>query len=455
LHALVGLVLLVAQAQGGSDRVLSAAIEIARRDHPKIDEKAVRAAVDRLAKRYRELLPEARDPADAFRLLLFEDAPFTSVAELDSAENLHIDSVLRNRKGYCLSLSVVALAVAERVGAPLHGVALPNHFLVRYDDAKTRRNLELTRKGATITDKTLLEKYGPFEQGTVYLRNLSPEEVKAYLLHNRGYVALLKKRHALAKADFEAALKIQPGIGEAHRNLGVVFGEQKKWKAAKREFIRAINIHASDTNAMINLAICRDALGEREVALQDLAVVLALDPENVRAEELQTRWTSEPTKKPRTVPVEALPEAPSGLKPGLRARYYAGMNFNRLRTERVDRVLDFDWQNSAPGPKVPRDRFSARWDGYFKAPRTATYTFFVVANDGVRLVLGDKTIIENWKSIGTSNFYGTKELHLKAGWHRIRIEHFDGMGGARLMLRIGVEGVEHPLDPAGHLFHTP
>jgi len=44
---------------------------------------------------------------------------------------------------------------------------------------------------------------------------------------------------------------------------------------------------------------------------------------------------------------------------------------------------------------------------------------------------------------------------LKAGWHPIRIEHFDGMGGARLMLRIGVEGVEHPLDPAGHLFHRP
>jgi len=347
LHALIGLVLLVAQAQGGSDRVLSAAIEIARRDHPRIDEQAVRAAVDRLAKRYRALLPKARDPADAFRQLLFEDEPFTAVGELDSAENLHIDSVLRNRKGYCLSLSVVALAVAERVGAPLHGVALPNHFLVRYDDGKTRRNLELTRKGETITDATLLEKYGPLEKGTVYLRNLRPEEVKAYLLHNRGYVALLKKRHALARADFEAALGILPGIGEAHRNLGVVFGEQKKWQEAKRAFIRAINIHASDTNAMINLAICRHALGERDIALQDLAVVLLLDPENVRAEELQTRWTSGPTKKPRTAPLEALQEAPAGLKPGLhpvpRSRATgsarAGMATSRRRGPRCTRSL--------------------------------------------------------------------------------------------------------------------
>ena len=41
------------------------------------------------------------------------------------------------------------------------------------------------------------------------------------------------------------------------------------------------------------------------------------------------------------------------------------------------------------------------------------------------------------------------------GWHEIRVEHFDGMGGARLMLRVGVTGREQPLALPDHLFHAP
>ncbi|MHC4955209.1 MAG: PA14 domain-containing protein [Planctomycetota bacterium] len=447
-----------ARAEGRTHTILDAAIEVARRDHPDLSDAAVRAEIARLARLYRELLGTATEPAaraDAFRRLMFEAEKFESVKSLDSAEHLHLDSVLRSKKGYCLSLSVVALAVAEMVGAPLFGVAMPNHFFVRYDDGKFRRNLELTRKGAALDDHKLREQVGKLEKDTVYLRNLKPDEVTAYLLHNRGYVALLRKRHALAKADFEAAIKIQPGIGEAHRNLGVVLGEQKSWKEAKRAFIRAINLNARDVNALVNLAICRHALGERDSALQDLEVALALDSEHARATELRDRWRAEKEAPTTKAGAAALPAAPKGLKPGLRARYYAGMKFERLRTERVDRELDFDWQNAAPGPKVPRDRFSARWDGYFKAPRDGVYTFFLVANDGVRLFLGGKKLMENWKNMGLSNWYGTQDVHLAAGWHPIKIEHFDGMGGARMMLRIGLEGREQPLEPKEHLFHVP
>ena len=456
MRILIGLVLLAAAVQGGSDSILDAALEVARRDHPAVPEAEVRALIQAGAQRYRSLLKAGLDPASAMQLLIFKEMKLQSVAELDSADNLHLDSVLKGRKGYCLSLSVIALAVAERADAPFFGVALPNHFLIRYDNGvNPRRNLEMTRNGAAISDEQLQKRYGSFEKGSVYLRNLRPAEVKAYLLHNRGYVALLKKRYKAARADFEAAIRIQPGIGEAHRNLGVLFGEQKKWVEAKKEFIAAINIHAADLDAMINLAIARHALGERVEALQDLAVVLAMDPERTRAEELRDRWLAEQQGKPKIDSAEALPQAPEGLKPGLHARYYAGMKFNLLRAERIDKELDFDWRNAAPHPKLPRDRFSARWDGYFKAPRSGVYTFFVAANDGVRLFLGGRTLIENWKNMGTTNHYATREVRLEAGWHAIRVEHFDGMGGARLMVRVGVEGVEHPLDPATHLFHKP
>ena len=423
--------------------VLDSALEVARRDHPELEERKVRAEIDRLARRYRELVGDAKEPAaraDAFRRLLFIEEKFESVADLESADHLHLDSVLRTKKGYCLSLSVVALAVAEAVGAPLYGVAMPNHFLVRYDDGKFRRNLELTRKGATV------ELVG-VPEGSVYGKNLRPADVRAYLLHNRGYVALLGKKRDVAQADFEAATKLQPGFGEAHRNLGVVWGERREWGRAKKAFIRAIAINPRDVTALVNLAICRWELGDRQAALQDLEMVLALDPDRARAKSLRRRWTA-PVEQ-----AEPLPDPPKELTPGLRGRYYVGTKFNRLGVERVDKTIDFDWQNSAPVKEVPRDRFSIRWDGYFKAPKSGTYTFFVVANDGVRLVLGGKTLVDDWRGRGTRNLFARKAVALKAGWHPIRIEHFDLMGGARLLLRVGVEGRAQTLDLSRHLFH--
>ena len=83
------------------DTILEIALEVARRDHLSLakasERDLVRAEIARLAGRYRELTAAAKKPAeraDAFRRLLFEIAKFESVNELDSAEHLHIDTVL-------------------------------------------------------------------------------------------------------------------------------------------------------------------------------------------------------------------------------------------------------------------------------------------------------------------------------------------------------------------------
>ena len=121
--------------------------------------------------------------------------------------------------------------------------------------------------------------------------------------------------------------------------------------------------------------------------------------------------------------------------------------------ERIDATIDFDWKNRAPAPGVPADRFSVRWDGFLKAPRSGTYTFFLAANDGSRLEIGNDLLLQNWRNMGYENWYGSKDVKLAAGWHKIRIEHYDARGGARIILRIGLEGRKDPLPLNKHLFH--
>ncbi len=442
--------------------VLEMAIEVARADHPRIDAEACRAQIDAFARRYRQLAPAgapAEQRAEAFVTLLFDELHFEVDSTLESPEALHVDSVLARRRGYCLSLSVVALAIAEQVSEPLHGVAMPNHFFVRFDDGDSRRNIELTRRGIEVDDDELRQSLGDFLlDDSLYLRNLEPAQLHAVLLHNRGFVALEQGRSDAALADFTRAAAELPGLPEVHRNLGVLYGERKQWKPAIAAFERALELHPGDVDALVNLALSRHATGDLPTALEEIKVALVLDPTRARAAELLAQWqlelgTGSSRDHMRSHGVRPLDDPPPDLRPGLRARYYRGTEFQDQLVERIDRGLDFDWGRSRPVSGVPRDRFSVRWDGWFKAPRSGDYTLFVVANDGVRFVFDGKVALENWRDVGYTSWTGSGDAHLLAGWHRLRIEYYDDSDNARLFAMISAEGDEYPLDLDQHLFH--
>jgi regulator of sirC expression with transglutaminase-like and TPR domain len=424
-----------------------AAVTLAAREHPGLDVVRVRGEIERLAVRWRARV--ARDPtpagrADAFRAVLFEDGRFEAVRELDTPETLCIDSVLRNRRGYCLSLSLVALLVAERVGAPLHGVAAPNHFLVRYDDGRFRRSLELTRRGATVEEDALRALVGEAAPGAAYLRNLSRREVRAALLHNHGFVALQQGRREAARADLEAAVRALPGLPEAHRNLGVWLGQGRRWPESIAAFRRALALHPGDLEARINLALSLREDGRGEEALAQVEEVLRRDPARERARKLREEWRGR---------AAGGGERPAGaVQPGLLGRYFRGTAHEEAVAERVDADLDFEW-SGRPAPRVPPDGFSVRWEGWLSLPDAGTWTFFVIANDGVRIAVDGRKVLEDWEERGRDSFMGSAEAELGAGWHRLRVEFFDSGGPSRLWIRLGREGAARPLPLAAHLFH--
>ncbi len=434
----------------GAASLLDACIEMARADHPDLDADQVRTRIERLVARYADLCQggDAAARTDAMRELLFDDRGFTSVESLDSIETLHVDSVLAARRGYCLSLSAIALIVAEAASVPFHGVAAPNHFFVRYDDGEDRENLEMTRRGAAFSESEARALLGEFDDdGGVYLRNLTREEVATIILHNRGYVAMIEKRRDAAERDLRAVIRRMPNLPEAHRNLGVLLGEQERWDEAIAACDEALRLFPGDVDAMLNRALCRHASGRFDAAIEDLKLVQAIAPGHPRARRLLDEFA-----RPRDP--ESKREAPKVLEPGLLGRYYNDPRFRSLVLERVDREVDFDWQNGSPGGGVPRDRFSVQWSGYLKVDVEDLYTFFVVANDGARLELDGKVIAENWKDMGYENWYGTADAALSSGYHPIRIDYFDERGGARILLRVGREGAEKPIDLRSALFHV-
>src|ERR1700687_5394113 len=67
---------------------------------------------------------------------LFRHGGFCGNAdEYNDPRNSLLSSVLERRAGIPITLSILLMEVARRVGLPLAGVGLPGHFVVRFPDA--------------------------------------------------------------------------------------------------------------------------------------------------------------------------------------------------------------------------------------------------------------------------------------------------------------------------------
>ena len=99
------------------------------------------------------------------------------------------------------------------------------------------------------------------------------------------------------------------------------------------------------------------------------------------------------------------------------------------RVTRVDGSVSFDWGSGSPDVTIERDTFSARWTGKIIPRYSETYTLEVYSDDGVRLWVDGRSVIDDWRTHSPSATSG--RVTLTAGReHDIRLEYFERGGGA-------------------------
>jgi outer membrane protein OmpA-like peptidoglycan-associated protein len=87
----------------------------------------------------------------------------------------------------------------------------------------------------------------------------------------------------------------------------------------------------------------------------------------------------------------------AGLRPGLRGDYYEGLQFELLVHTQRDAQLDFDWHERSPAPGVPPTSFTVRWTGWLVPPVTGHYILHLTVDDGVRLWLNQRLLLDEWR----------------------------------------------------------
>ena len=112
---------------------------------------------------------------------------------------------------------------------------------------------------------------------------------------------------------------------------------------------------------------------------------------------------------------------------GIVATYYRGTNFERKVLERWE-ARPFIWAGGAPAPGVSADNWSVRWAGFLFFPETETTTLCIDNDDGGRVFLGGRKIIDDWR--GGAMRRNCKRVRVKKGWYPVRMELFDMTAGA-------------------------
>jgi hypothetical protein len=125
----------------------------------------------------------------------------------------------------------------------------------------------------------------------------------------------------------------------------------------------------------------------------------------------------------------------SGGLQGLTGEYFANADLSGTPTVvRTDAAVNFLWNSGSPAAGIPAENWSARWTGALTALKSGEYTFCIYADDGCRLFIDDRSVIDHW-SLDGGNEPHTGKINLTAGQHyRFRVEYFQAGGNDDIQL---------------------
>ena len=102
-------------------------------------------------------------------------------------------------------------------------------------------------------------------------------------------------------------------------------------------------------------------------------------------------------------------------------------------------------------PKKSSNYFGFEYDGYIRIPGDGIYNFYTASDDGSRLFINYKLIVDNDGLHGIVDKGGV--IALKEGYHRIRIDFFESAGGEDLKVYLKGPEMEKQFIPDVLLFH--
>ncbi len=151
-----------------------AALALSRIADPVMDTAWCEDEINAMAEEIRPGLEKARSAGEkiaAVNRVLFESRNFKfdetansyamrkrfASGRIETANYESFERVLRDRRGICVSFSLLYIMLAEKLGLPVYPVFMPGHVFVRYEGRDGRVNIETTAEGQSAADSYYLK----------------------------------------------------------------------------------------------------------------------------------------------------------------------------------------------------------------------------------------------------------------------------------------------------------
>jgi beta-glucosidase len=168
----------------------------------------------------------------------------------------------------------------------------------------------------------------------------------------------------------------------------------------------------------------------------------------------------EPRAAPAIDPQYLRPSRDSSAH-GLKGEYFSGRDFTgEPLLTRTDARVSFRWDRGSPtddlvaqgqlpaDKALPNDNFCIRWTGQLLPPTSGRYEIAVGADDGFRLFIDGKQIIDNWQ-INSRMQSKSAFVDLQAGRaYDIKLEYFENIRDAEVRLSWRLPGARPPFEEA-------
>jgi regulator of sirC expression with transglutaminase-like and TPR domain len=220
----------------------SAALAIAAEEYPDLDAAHYHAELDRLAAGARPSVRSRLDNPfafiDALNQWLFRDMGFRgNKEEYFDPRNSYLNEVIDRRRGIPITLSIVYMEVARRLGFPLEGVGFPGHFLVRHGGSGRSILIDPYHAGEIVLPEDcrtrLRAVYGrEVEMEPRFLEAVNKRQILARMLSNLKNIHVKAGDWPRALAALDRLVALAPAEPHLRRDRGLVRAQMHHYASA-------------------------------------------------------------------------------------------------------------------------------------------------------------------------------------------------------------------------------
>lgn len=237
-----------------------ASLYLAQAEYPDLEPQAYLAALDAIAAEIEARLPIERYPLKVIQTIsryLFDTLGLKgNQKNYYDPDNSFLHLVLDRKLGIPISLSIVYLAIAERLNFPMQGVGLPGHFLIRPEFEHAGIFVDPYNHGEILFEadcqQRLDEAYSQkFKLDPAWLAPVSNKQILARMLNNLKFIYLHRREIDKALSTMSAILKIDPDKTAEIRDRGLLYYQLNRWSEAILDLEYYLKLNPSSDDAPI------------------------------------------------------------------------------------------------------------------------------------------------------------------------------------------------------------